>query len=196
MNEPSPPCPRRVVKLGGSLLDLPDLVDRLRGWIARQPPAVNILIVGGGPLADAIRTTDRLHNLGEQPAHWLCIRAMSVTAEMIAGLFDEMDLIREYDALRSFTMAPRSVVFDPESFLRVDEPAFPGMSLPHGWHVTSDSIAARLAVVLDADELVLLKSASPPAGDFEEAARGGYVDEGFPLACREVRAVRCVDFRG
>ncbi len=212
MNQLPSSCYCRVVKLGGSLLDLSDLADRLRRWIRRQPPALNIILVGGGRLADAIRSADRLHSLGEDPAHWLCIRAMSLTAEMIAGLFDEIDLIREYDILRSLVkqrgqapricsepvpfVSPRSVIFDPEPFLRHDEPACPGSPLPHGWHITSDSIAARLAVVLDADELVLLKSASPPAENFEQAARGGYVDEGFPSACLDVRAVRSVDFRG
>ena len=196
MSGPSPDSPRRIVKLGGSLLDLPDLVDRLRDWLAQQPPALNILLVGGGPLADAIRAVDRIHCLGEDPAHWLCIRAMSLAAEMVAGLFDEMDLIRQYDALRSLALVPRSVVFDAEPFLRDVEPSCPGCPLPHNWHTTSDSIAARVAIVLDAAELVLLKSSSQPAGDFEEAARQAYVDNGFPLACRDVRAVRFVNLRG
>ncbi|MCA9240540.1 MAG: hypothetical protein KDA37_10085, partial [Planctomycetales bacterium] len=60
-----------------------------------------------------------------------------------------------------------------------------------GWQVTSDSIAARVAEVLDA-ELVLLKAAPPPDGrrqDLDWLADAGYVDRWFPRASLGLRSV-------
>jgi hypothetical protein len=51
----SPRVPIRVVKLGGSLLDLEELPERLTRWIAAQRAMASVMVVGGGWLADALR---------------------------------------------------------------------------------------------------------------------------------------------
>jgi hypothetical protein len=67
--------------------------------------------------------------------------------------------------------------------------------LPHCWAVTSDSLAARVAGVAGA-RLILLKSVSLPDGSaWQEAARCGIVDEGFPTLVGSLRAVQTVNFR-
>ena len=45
----------RVIKLGGSLLTLPDLRTRFEEWLKAQPLALNLLICGGGELVEAVR---------------------------------------------------------------------------------------------------------------------------------------------
>ncbi len=55
-----------VVKVGGSLFDLPDLGPRLVQFLARLPTREIILVPGGGPIADLIRKFDQLHGLGEE----------------------------------------------------------------------------------------------------------------------------------
>jgi hypothetical protein len=69
-------------------------------------------------------------------------------------------------------------------------------ALPSSWGVTSDAVAARVAVAVGAGELVLLKSAPPPPGDAAAWAACGYVDAWLPrvLAGTTVR-VRGVDLR-
>lgn len=187
----------RVVKLGGSLLDLVDWPARFVAWLSAQPAMPTALIVGGGELADAIRRYDRDFALGDEAAHWLCIRATSLNAEMAAAVLRRCAtgvlLSRRLIDIEART-ANGVVVFDPEPFLRDDEPNRPGEPLPHGWHVTSDSIAARVAECLDAAELVLLKCATPPANWLERP--GDYVDGHFAVASRNLRSVRCVDLRG
>ena len=84
-------------------------------------------------------------------------------------------------------------VLDVYAFAREDE-GRPGR-LPHAWAVTSDSLAARVAAVAGADELVLLKSAAiPPGLPRDEASRRGLVDEHFPYAIGEY-PIRAVNLR-
>jgi aspartokinase-like uncharacterized kinase len=182
----------RVVKLGGSLLDFDGLVPRLRAWLAAQTPLANVMLVGGGSLADAIRGAFARHPLGEEAAHWLCIRLLGVTGELVAGLLPEAVLVKRFDELLGERATTRLAVFEPEQFLR-DEAVDP---LPHSWDVTSDSIAARVAARLDAAELVLLKSGRPAGrATLQDAADAGYVDRYFPIAAAGLARIRCVDLR-
>jgi 5-(aminomethyl)-3-furanmethanol phosphate kinase len=185
---------QRVVKLGGSLLELPDLALRLRGWLARQAPMPTLLVVGGGRLADVVRDYDRLYHLGDEAAHWLAVQTMSLHASLLSALLPEAKLQSSFSA--SVPTEDRLLIFDPEKFLRHEEPRLAGKPLARHWGVTSDSIAARLASVCQAHELVLLKSALPSApGDLAMAAARGYVDGCFAQASRGLPRIRCVNFR-
>ena len=205
----------RVVKLGGSLLDFDGLVETLRTWLAGQPAMTTVMVVGGGSLADAIRDARARHSLDDEAAHWLCIRLLGVTAELVARLLPEARLIRRLEerfvartSVRSGGLKsalqqegdPRSRdaglwILEPEAFLRDEELRLGANPLPHTWDVTSDSIAARLATTLQAQELVLLKSRLPDGADLDEAVQSGYVDAYFARAVRGVPAVRCVNLR-
>jgi len=194
--------PHRVIKLGGSLLDFEGLVPRLRDWLAAQPPMPNVMVVGGGRLADVIRDAFARHALGEEAAHWLCIRLLGVSAELAARLLSEAVLVKRYEELLDEGVVAELKIFEPEQYLRDESRVLAGAHamgitpLPHSWNVTSDSIAARLAVVLRAGELVLLKSALPSgAATLQQAADAGYVDRYFHTAASELRQVRCVNLR-
>jgi hypothetical protein len=86
-------------------------------------------------------------------------------------------------------------VLDPHTFARADE-SRPG-ALPHSWRVTTDSIAARAAVVFRAERLVLLKSVDvPPGTTWERAADNGWVDAHFPqIAAALPCPVELINFR-
>ncbi len=86
-------------------------------------------------------------------------------------------------------------VLDCLAFARADE-SRPG-ALPHEWRVTTDSIAARVAAVVGADRLILLKSTDvPPGTPWEVAAANGWVDEHFPQIARTLACpVEVVNFR-
>lgn len=190
---PPPAMKPRIVKLGGSLLDLTDLADRVRRWLATQTSRPNVFVVGGGAWANAVRSSDRLHKLDELAAHWLCVRAMTITAELAATLLD-WPIVNDLSNLMH--EAPSCCVFDGYPFLKEVEPTLPGERLPHGWHVTSDSIAARVAEILSAHELVLLKSTLPPGPlDLATAAAQDLVDPWFPKAARSLAHIRAVNLR-
>jgi aspartokinase-like uncharacterized kinase len=185
-----------VVKLGGSLLDAPDLRSRLREWFCAQPTAHHVVVTGGGAFANAVRRVDALHGLGSEFCHWLCLRQMRITAEICAELLDGAVLCDDYAVLCRRLQIAGITVFDVEPFLRRDEPKLPGRQLEIGWHVTSDAIAGRLAVVTGACRLVLLKSRLPREGSgMDELSREGYVDPFLATMAGELPQVTVVDFR-
>lgn len=211
----------RVIRLGGSLLELPDVAGRLRHWLAAQPAATNVLVVGGGQLADVVRAFDRRQGLAAADAHWLAVGAMELNARMIARLLPEavwldwpaMDRAQSVAELVRVLASPRLdgqtshvvcyglsspplAILNPTRLLEHDEQIQAARRLPMNWHVTSDSIAARAAEMLDADELVLLKSADPPdPPTIEAVVAAGYVDTYFGEASRCVRRIRYVNLR-
>ncbi len=188
-----PPAILRVLKLGGSLLSLDDWRERFRKWLSVQTPARNVLVVGGGKLADAVRDLDRDSKLGEFESHWMCIAAMAINASRVAEALDaQVSSIRE---LLESSDPSHLTVLDPWRFLRDEEHQFVADPLPVGWHVTSDSIAARVAHAIRADELVLLKSRLPAIDDVNELAKSGYVDAYFPDAAHSLPRIVCVDLR-
>jgi 5-(aminomethyl)-3-furanmethanol phosphate kinase len=92
----------RVIKLGGSLLDASGWPDAFRRWLARQPPMPNVLIVGGGALAEAIRRWDRIHRLAPTDAHWLAIGTMALTARLAGKLLPEAAWTDEWSTVLDF----------------------------------------------------------------------------------------------
>ena len=147
-----------VVKVGGSLYDHPALGPGLLKLVESLAPAEILLVPGGGPVADAVRELDRKHGLGEETSHWLALRALDVTAQL----------------LRALVLGSRLTVLDCFAFAQEDE-SRPG-ALPHTWSVTTDSLAARAAVVFRAERLVLLKSVDvPPKTPWARAAANGAV---------------------
>jgi 5-(aminomethyl)-3-furanmethanol phosphate kinase len=156
-----------VVKIGGSLFDHPRFGPGLRAYLESLAPAEVLLVPGGGDMVEAVRNLDRIHGLGEEASHWLAIQAMTVNASVLERIID-------LPTINSNVRIP-----DCLSFVRDDEDQ-PG-TLPHSWQVTSDSIAARLAVVVGADQLILLKSVDiAEETSWTEAAERGWVDSYFP----------------
>lgn len=162
--------PPLIIKVGGSLFDRPDLGPRLRDWLDNNAPRETILVPGGGRQVEAIRDLDRLHGLGDEVAHRMALQAMTATAELLAALLPDSCIMDGPDLAELVWEQGRRPVLDALAFCESDG------TLPHTWAVTSDSIAARLAVVAGADELVLLKSVPPPPGDVAAWSACGYVD--------------------
>jgi aspartokinase-like uncharacterized kinase len=178
-----------VVKVGGSLFDLPGLGPRLAAWLAALDDRAALLVPGGGALADFIRDLDQTHSLGEERAHWLALQALTLSAHVLADLLPAAQVVAALDEAADVWRAGRVAILDAHAFLRADE-GRPG-SLPHCWDVTSDAIAARVAVVAGARRLVLLKSTDVPEGiSWDVAARRGLVDKMMAGALRQAPALQ------
>lgn len=198
-------CRICVAKVGGSLLSRPDLASQLRSWLSEELTAHAdthyVLVVGGGRLVDAIREIDAVTSLGDTTAHWICVELMDVTSRILSNLVPELAVVDRFRHLAERTAQPGVTIFCPGEFMIKIEPNSDGTRLSANWSVTSDSIAGRLAIVLAAAELVLVKSAAPPPipesirenwlGDL---AAQGYVDPSLPDLARELPPARFVVF--
>jgi len=187
----------RVVKVGGSLFDLPDLPGRIRRWLAAQPVGHDVFLAGGGPLAEQIRTWNLMSALDDETAHWMCVDLLTVTAQLLNARLPDLTQVDEERLLRDRVREAGATIFSPAAWLRDGEPKTLGQRLPWNWNVTSDSIGGRLAAVLKADELVLLKSSLPSdaADGLRGPAAAGYVDSFLPNLAAELPLVRAVDLR-
>ena len=162
-----------VVKLGGSLLGRPAwpaAVGRLLADLAE--PAV--IVVGGGHLVDALRMFDAAAPRPAHTMHALAIDAMTLTARFAADALD-LPLVRSPESVA------RRAILDAADWLREGDRL---TSLPVGWQVTSDTIAAVVAAECGG-RLLLVKSIPPPplpTTDLKPLARAGWVDAHFPSA--------------
>lgn len=174
-----------VVKIGGSLLDLPDLPDRL-GRLHDILAGAALYLVGGSETADLVRRWDRQHHLDPTEAHWLAIRAMSLNTHFLASLFRPAFPLCDTQCQQRLMqeiprVSPSSALVEP--LLWLEEEHRQGRPIPCRWTFTSDSIAAHLARRMDADRLILLKSADwPQHFSIASAAGAGWVDEDFVQA--------------
>jgi aspartokinase-like uncharacterized kinase len=166
-----------VIKVGGSLYDLPDLGPRLLRFLDGQ--RAPLLVPGGGPTAEVVRAFDRDQGLGEEKGHWLALRALSLNAHFLADLLGGRgEVVSCLDECPRMWERGRVPILDAHAFAVADE-GRPGC-LPHGWEATSDSVAARVAEVSGARELILLKSVTVPVAlPWAEAGRRGMVDAVF-----------------
>lgn len=204
------PIPR-VLKLGGSLLLLPDWPHRLTTWLEAHPAPLNLLLVGGGQIVDAVRELDAQHDLPITFSHWLCIDLLSATARIAKQLLPAFPLLTTQAELQqvvrderlnkspgsidSSSATPRhtlTYIVDVSCFYSVpaalsaqtaDAGDMPTIAcpLPENWDTTSDSLAAWLASLVGATELVLFKSTTP-ASEYQTPqtwVEQGIVDAAF-----------------
>jgi aspartokinase-like uncharacterized kinase len=179
-----------VVKVGGSLYDHPGLGPGLWAYL-ESLAAPALLVPGGGPFADAVRSLDAIHGLGDESAHWLALRSLDTAAAFLRRLLGPILSHPVTEPPPHGDHPWQHLVLDARTF------CFHDAELPHSWAVTSDSIAARAAVAFGAARLVLLKSADiPPGTPWPEAAARGWVDAHFPsLVAKHGLRVEAVNFR-
>lgn len=164
----------QVVKLGGSLLRdplLPAWLERL----ATRGAGRTVIVPGGGPFADAARTIQREWRVDDVCAHNMAVLGMAQCAHLLHGLEPRLTLADSEAGLRACLDEGRAAIWLPLSLQRAAPDALTS------WDVTSDSLAAWLALRLGARGVVLVKSCPVPAqANAAELAAAGIVDRAFP----------------
>ena len=138
-----------IVKLGGSLAR----ERQFARWIEaiRNCKSGAIIVPGGGPFADCVREAQRTMRFSDAAAHRMALIAMEQYAIACASSFPDMLLMSEEAQLRLIGKGRTAFWLPSRMALGADD-------LPESWQVTSDSLAAWLALQLDAPGLVVIKS--------------------------------------
>lgn len=189
MDEASRPV---VVKVGGSLLDLADLGSRIEGVLAQWPGRRVALLCGGGALVDVIREWQGPLGLSDGACHELAMRGLDVTAGLLSQVLPGSTVCESCDDLEVAWGRSRCGIIVPRGWFEAHpENEFWSRS----WEMTSDSLAALVALQLDAD-LVLAKSTDLQfPGDWITAARKGLVDEWMARIAPCLRSIGWVNLR-
>jgi aspartokinase-like uncharacterized kinase len=112
----------------------------------------------------------------------------------LAALLPHAAVVETVEACPPLWRTGKVPVLDTFAFAHADE-GQPGC-LPHHWDVTSDSVAARVARMVHARRLVLLKSVGIAEGTTRaETVREGKIDPCFAAAAGPELEVEWVNFR-
>ncbi|MCG8584794.1 MAG: hypothetical protein MI757_08805 [Pirellulales bacterium] len=193
MSDAAAGLPLRVIKLGGSLLALGDLGDRLATWRGQQAAARDILVVGGGADVERLRDSQEALGLSDESAHWKAIALMSENSRSVAERLPGVSATDDLAVAITTATSKGLCVLDAACLLA----EVPSTLLPRNWDVTSDSIAAFVAQRIQANELVLLKSSLPlpHQSTLRSLAASGFVDAFFENLALAIPHVTCVNLR-
>ena len=160
-----------VVKLGGSLANSGDLTQWLDVIVTAGAGKV-VLVPGGGPWANEVRSAQQREGFDDRLAHRKALRAMEQYARVLASMRPNLVPVSSVARIQEILRSGQIAVWLPYAMV-VEE-----SSIPESWEVTSDSLAAWLALRLDASGLLLVKSLqiNGPQPGIEELMRRGWVD--------------------
>jgi aspartokinase-like uncharacterized kinase len=138
-----------VVKVGGSFCRYKRL--RELAMSLAQAGGRAVIVPGGGPFADSVRREQVRLGCGDAAAHRMALLAMAQFGTALADLSDGLAAAASLPALREALGSRRAPVWLPLHLLDGDP------NIAETWEMTSDSLAAWLAVQLGADRLLFVK---------------------------------------
>lgn len=163
-----------VVKLGGSLMQAPEL----RQWlelILQQDASPCVIVPGGGMFADAVRAAQASTGFDDVAAHRMALLAMEQYAWVLKSLCPQLVMVSSEREIGECCGRHRAMLWLPTEMALADA------SIPMNWEVTSDSLAAWLAGKISAERLVLVKHAdfSEVPATLKELIEQGVLDTAF-----------------
>lgn len=163
-----------VVKLGGSLSQSDALINSLNSLEKNYADRAVVIVPGGGAFADQVRLAQRRWQFDDSTAHRMAVLAMQQMALLIKGLKDDFTIARSTTDIPKQLQQQKTVVWSPD-IVELDN-----AGIQASWDITSDSLAAWLAKVISATELILVKSAMIDASlSLNQLAKQDIIDKGF-----------------
>ena len=132
-------------------------------------PGRTLVVPGGGVFAEQVRIEQRRMCFDDVAAHRMAILAMQQMAVLFNALKSNFPLFSRPTELDRL---PGAAIWAPD-WVELDS-----AGIESSWDVTSDSLAAWLALQVEADELMLVKAAPVAEGDtLEQLQQQGIVDD-------------------
>ena len=135
---------KQVVKIGGSLF--PDYAIDLAKKLENTS---SLIILGGGEFANLIRKYDGEQNFSDEVNHWTAIDCMDIIAKLVNDKVKSARLAYSIDEIGEIAGEGFTPIFVVSEFLKAEDP------FECSWDVTSDSIAAYVAHLLNANLLIV-----------------------------------------
>ena len=135
---------KQVVKIGGSLF--PNHAIELAKILENTD---SLIILGGGEFANLIRRYDSEMNFTDEASHWTAIDCMEIIAKLVDDKVDSTKLAYSIDEAKEISDDGFTPIFVVSEFLREEDP------FECSWDVTSDSIAAYVANLFDANLFIV-----------------------------------------
>ena len=135
---------KQVVKIGGSLF--PDYAINLANQLKNTNSCI---VLGGGDFANLIRKYDDEQDFSEEVNHWTAIDCMDIIAKLVNDKVDSTKLAYTIEEVNEMSNEGLTPIFVVSEFLKLEDP------FECSWDVTSDSIAAYVAHLLNANLLIV-----------------------------------------
>jgi aspartokinase-like uncharacterized kinase len=162
-----------VVKLGGSFA----FSTHLRNWIEALAACAGraVIVPGGGPFADAVRSAQTRMGFDDRAAHHMALLAMEQYGRALVSLNEALSPAESADTIHCGLAAGRVPVWMPTRMV------LGATDIAQSWDATSDSLAAWLVGRIGAGRLFLIKHAELRSDRvrFEDLTAAGIVDEAF-----------------
>jgi aspartokinase-like uncharacterized kinase len=137
-----------------------------------------IIVPGGGLFADQVRAAQACWQFDDRAAHQMAVLAMQQMALLLQSLKPQFLLIDKLDKV-----LPDMSIWSP-SIADLDQ-----AGIASSWDISSDSLAAWLAGQLNAEQLILVKSAEiDPKLSLEQLQQQSIIDAAF---CQFAEALNC-----
>ena len=135
---------KNVVKIGGSLFPsyAIELAEKLKN-------TSSVIILGGGEFANLIRKYSDEIQLSNETSHWTAIDCMDITAKLVCDKVKSARLAFSPKEVYDISDEGFTPIFIVSEFLKRENP------FECSWDVTSDSIAAYVAHLLNANLLIV-----------------------------------------
>jgi len=140
-----------------------------------------VIVPGGGPFADTVRTAQRRMGFDDRAAHLMSLLAMEQYGHALICCDDLLQPADSVECIERFLAAQRVPVWMPARMVAAAADVEPS------WRVTSDSLAAWLSGTIGAGRLILVKHVGSLSGpeQCQDLVAMGVVDEAFPQYLRK-----------